>query len=57
MQSADFVIEHATLVATCAGPAPRRGAAQREISAVRDAVVASREGVIVHVGARAALAE
>jgi imidazolonepropionase len=57
MQPADFVIEHATLVATCAGPAPRRGAAQREISAVSDAVVASRDGVIVYVGARAALAE
>ena len=57
MQSADFVIEHATLVATCAGPAPRRGAAQHEISAVSDAVVASRDGVIVYVGARAALAE
>ncbi|HEY6361523.1 MAG TPA: imidazolonepropionase [Vicinamibacterales bacterium] len=56
MQRADFLIEHATVVATCAGPAPRRGIAQREISALGDAVVASREGVIVYAGPRAALA-
>ena len=48
--AADFVIEHATLVATCAGPAPRRGAAQRDISAIRDASVAAHQGVIVYVG-------
>jgi imidazolonepropionase len=46
----DFVIEHATFVATCAGPAPRRGAAQRDISAIRDASVAAHQGVIVYVG-------
>jgi imidazolonepropionase len=48
--AADFVIEHASLVATCAGPAPRRGAAQRDITPVRDATVASHQGVIVYVG-------
>ena len=48
--AADFVIEHADLVATCAGPAPRRGAAQRDISAIRDASVAAHQGVIVYVG-------
>ena len=48
--AADFVIEHATLVATCAGPAPRRGAAQRDITAIRDASVAAHQGVIVYVG-------
>ena len=47
---ADFLIEHASLVATCAGPAPRRGAAQRDISPLRDAVIASHQGLIVHVG-------
>jgi imidazolonepropionase len=48
--AADFIIEHASLIATCAGPAPRRGAAQREITPLRDAVIASHQGVIVHVG-------
>jgi imidazolonepropionase len=48
--AADFVIEHASLVATCAGPAPRRGAAQGDITPVRDASVAAHQGVIVYVG-------
>ena len=53
---ADFLIERADLVATCAGPAPRRGAAQREISLVRGpATIASYEGRIVVVGPEAAL--
>jgi len=47
---ADFVIEHADLVATCAGPAPRRGLAQREITPVRNACLAARDGRIVFVG-------
>ena len=47
---ADFVIEHASLVATCAGPAPRRGAAQRDINAIRDASIAAHQGVVVYVG-------
>jgi imidazolonepropionase len=46
----DFLIENASLVATCAGPAPRRGNAQREITALHDALVASHQGVIVYVG-------
>jgi imidazolonepropionase len=50
MLRADFVIERAELIATCAGPAPRRGAAQREISALSNGVVAAYEGVIVWVG-------
>jgi imidazolonepropionase len=57
MSPADFLIEHATLVATCAGPAPRRGAAQRDISAFTDAVVAASEGLIVYAGPRQALAD
>jgi imidazolonepropionase len=48
--AADFVIEHASLIATCAGPAPRRGAAQRDIAPLHDATVAAHQGVIVYVG-------
>jgi imidazolonepropionase len=48
--AADFVIEHADLVATCGGPAPRRGAAQRDITPIRDASIAAHQGVIVYVG-------
>jgi imidazolonepropionase len=48
--AADFLIEHADVIATCAGPAPRRGAAQREITSIRNGVVAAHEGVIVYVG-------
>ena len=50
MISADFLIEHASLVATCAGPAPRRGAAQREITAIADGTIAAKDGLIVYVG-------
>lgn len=48
--AADFVIEHASLVATCAGPAPRRGAAQGDITPIDDASIAAHQGVIVYVG-------
>jgi imidazolonepropionase len=48
--AADFLIENATLVATCAGPAPRRGAAQRDISPIHDASIAAHQGVIVYAG-------
>jgi imidazolonepropionase len=47
---ADLLIEHADLLATCAGPAPRRGPAQREIGALTDACIAAHLGVIVYVG-------
>ena len=50
MQPADFLIENATLVFTCAGPAPRRGAAQRDISPLPHAVIAAHQGVIVYAG-------
>ena len=52
---ADFLIENAALVATCAGPAPRKGPAQREISPVPDGVVAAAEGRIVYAGPARAL--
>ena len=48
---ADFLIENAAVVATCAGPAPRRAAAQREISPLLDGVIAARGAEIVYVGA------
>jgi imidazolonepropionase len=51
---ADFLIEHADVVATCAGPAPRVGPAQGDISPLRGAV-AAHEGRIVFVGASDAL--
>ncbi|MFP5378673.1 MAG: imidazolonepropionase [Vicinamibacteria bacterium] len=47
---ADFLIDSADLVATCAGPGPRRGPAQREITAIPQATVAAFEGRIVFVG-------
>ena len=50
MISADFLIEDADLVATCAGAAPRAGAAQGNISALPRASVASLDGHIVFVG-------
>ena len=50
---ADFLIDNADLVATCAGPGPRRGPAQREISAIPNASVAGFEGKIVFVGSAA----
>jgi imidazolonepropionase len=50
---ADFLIDNADLVATCAGPGPRRGSAQREIGALPNASVAGFEGRIVFVGSAA----
>ena len=47
---ADFVIEHADLIATSSGPAPKRGPAQHNLSMLRDGIVASDKGVIVFVG-------
>lgn len=55
--SADFVIENASLIATCAGPAPRRGDAQNDISPLANAVVAADKGEIVYVGPAASVAE
>lgn len=52
---ADFVIEHADLVATCAGPAPRRGSAQGDITPIAGGAVAAREGRILFAGAQAEL--
>jgi imidazolonepropionase len=49
---ADFVIEHADIIATSKGPAPKRGAAQHHFFRQRESLVASRDGVIVFVGRR-----
>jgi imidazolonepropionase len=47
---ADFVIEDADLIVTCAGSAPKRGASQGDIAAVRRASIAAANGTIVFVG-------
>ena len=47
---ADFLIENAALIATCAGPAPRRGHQQRDAGVLEHATVASSGGRIVYVG-------
>jgi imidazolonepropionase len=43
-------------VATCAGTAPRRGAAQQDVSPVRNAAIAAQDGRIIFVGPSATLA-
>lgn len=50
MIPADFLIEHADVIATCAGPAPRRGLAQREVSVLQDGVIGAFNGRITYVG-------
>jgi imidazolonepropionase len=55
--AADFVIEHASAIATCAGPAPRGGPSQADIGLLQGAAIAASEGRIVFVGSPAALRE
>jgi imidazolonepropionase len=55
VQPADFLIDEATLVATCAGPAPRRGRMQANISPLHDITIAAHQGVIVFIGSAADL--
>ena len=52
---ADLVLQHARQLMTCAGPAPRRGAAQREAGAIDDGALAIRDGIIVFAGPASAL--
>jgi imidazolonepropionase len=47
---ADLIIENADVVYTCAGPAPRRGRAQRDAAPIAGASIASEHGTIVFVG-------
>lgn len=51
--TADFLIHDADLVATCAGPGPRVGAAQNSISSIEHGSVAGFDGRIVFVGTAA----
>jgi imidazolonepropionase len=54
--AADVLLDHADLVVTCAGAAPRAGAAQADIAAIPHASVAGRRGRIVAVGPAADVA-
>jgi len=47
---ADFLIHNTSEVLTCAGPAPRRGAAQADAGSIPRGAVAARDGAIVFVG-------
>ena len=47
MTPADFLIDNADLVATCAGPSPRAGVAQGDISAIAHGSVAARVATTV----------
>jgi imidazolonepropionase len=47
---ADFLVRNAAEVFTCAGPAPRRGAAQADARSIPAAAIASHEGRIVFIG-------
>lgn len=50
MMQADFALRRIGLLATLAGPAPRTGAALRDLAALEDAAVAAAEGRIVWLG-------
>jgi imidazolonepropionase len=50
MMDADLLIFDADRLYTCQGPAPRRGADQRDAGLIAHAAIASFEGVIVAVG-------
>jgi len=47
---ADFLIRNASEVLTCAGPAPRRGAAQGDARSIPGAAIAADNGRIVFIG-------
>jgi imidazolonepropionase len=47
---ADFLLERADRLYTCAGPAPRRGEAQRDAGGIEGASIAARNGRIVAIG-------
>ena len=50
MIPADFLVRNTAEVFTCAGPAPRRGAAQADARSIPAAAIASHEGRIVFIG-------
>jgi imidazolonepropionase len=55
MISADFAVRRIGLLATLAGPAPRLGAALRDVGPLREAAVAAQHGRFVWVGKDAEL--
>ena len=57
MEPASFLIEHADVIATCRGPAPKRGPSQGALVRLGDSVIAAHEGRIVFVGPQSALAD
>ena len=50
MIAADFLIRNTSEVLTCAGPAPRRGAAQSDARSMPGAAIAAHNGRIVFIG-------
>jgi imidazolonepropionase len=52
---ADLVIRHCRQLITCAGPAPRRGPAQRRLDIIADGALAVANGRIVFAGATSGL--
>jgi len=52
---ADFLIRNTLEVLTCAGPAPRRGAAQGDARSIPRAAIAAAEGRIVFIGVESLL--
>jgi imidazolonepropionase len=50
MVAADFLVRNASEVLTCAGPAPRRGAAQADVRSISGAAIAAHKGRIVFIG-------
>src|SRR5688572_11803716 len=56
VEPASFLIEHADVIATCTGPAPKRGTSQGALVRLRDSVIAAHEGRIVFVGPQSTLA-
>jgi imidazolonepropionase len=50
MIAADFLVRNAAEVLTCAGPAPRRGAAQGDARSIPAAAIAANQGRIVFIG-------
>jgi imidazolonepropionase len=51
----DLIVHSARQLITCAGPAPRRGAAHASLDVVADGALASLEGTIVYAGPSAGL--
>jgi imidazolonepropionase len=49
--TADFLIHNTAEVLTCAGPAPRCGAAQSDAGSIVGGVIAAQDGIILFVGA------